>query len=293
MTIQTFPAEDLLVNHPPNYEEQWRWIIIQAILATIFTLVVVPMIIKQLCRIKPTTIPQTQQQQQQKEELQTNDYSKSKKKKHQRRLKKTTTIQETTTTTTKAVVTESEDESVVVLHGNATIYLLLSNVMYVSFLVYLVLQSPNNVYAGRKVFVAPLFTPEECTTIIDMANQAAQRNAIQTQTKLSKQPPPQPSDTEVEVERYESMKKIVEIEPKGWKKDRHKSYPTTDLNVVLDFSKQEKLYLKQIFDTRLSPLIQRTYGISPDSIRANDVSNTTPSHYIIYIYIISFKPIIV
>lgn len=238
MTVpQGFPAEDLLLDHPPIYKEQWRWIIIQAIVATLVTLLVVPIVIKQMCTVVEPTI-QTKQP---------------------RRSKINTP-------------TKGTEERLVVLNGNATVLLVLSNVMYFSFLVYLVLfQSPNNVYAGRKVFIAPLLTHEECTTIIDMANQAAQRKYSQTQTKLSQQLFLEP-ETEEQMIQLESMKKIVEIEPKGWKKDRHIAYPTTDLNVAVDFSKSEKLYLKQILDSRLTPIIQRTYGITPNSIRANDVS---------------------
>ena len=57
----------------------------------------------------------------------------------------------------------------------------------------------------------------------------------------------------------------------SFKNYRHDSYPTTDLNVVIDFSTEDKATLKRILDARLSPLIERVYGISRDSIRANDI----------------------
>ena len=34
--------------------------------------------------------------------------------------------------------------------------------------------------------------------------------------------------------------------PAGWSKDRHSNYPTTDLNVVVAFSKEDKLKLKKL-----------------------------------------------
>jgi hypothetical protein len=43
------------------------------------------------------------------------------------------------------------------------------------------------------------------------------------------------------------------------------------LNVVIDFSTEDKATIKKIMDARLSPLLERVYGVSRDSIRANDM----------------------
>ena len=61
-------------------------------------------------------------------------------------------------------------------------------------------------------------------------------------------------------------------EPTGWKKDRHSSYPTTDLNYIVDpFTKHDRTYLAQRLDARLSPVMERAFGISRGAIRANDI----------------------
>lgn len=59
--------------------------------------------------------------------------------------------------------------------------------------------------------------------------------------------------------------------PAGWKKQRHKSYPTTDLNVVDDLEEVDRTYLQGLLDARLSPLLERVFGVSRDCIRAYDM----------------------
>lgn len=60
--------------------------------------------------------------------------------------------------------------------------------------------------------------------------------------------------------------------PTGWKKDRHKLYPTTDLNLVTDpFEPQDREWLASILDARLSPMMERAYGVYRGAIRANDI----------------------
>ncbi len=49
------------------------------------------------------------------------------------------------------------------------------------------------------------------------------------------------------------------------------AYPTTDLNVVLDFNIEEKTFLSNILHARLSPLIERLYGVPRTSMRVNDM----------------------
>ena len=62
-------------------------------------------------------------------------------------------------------------------------------------------------------------------------------------------------------------------DPFGWKKDRHTSYPTTDLNLVTDpFTAEDRAYLAERLNARLAPVVERAFGISRGAIRANDVS---------------------
>jgi hypothetical protein len=60
--------------------------------------------------------------------------------------------------------------------------------------------------------------------------------------------------------------------PSGWKKDRHTLYPTTDLNLITDpFTPQDREWLASALDARLSPLMERSYGVFRGAIRANDM----------------------
>ena len=62
-------------------------------------------------------------------------------------------------------------------------------------------------------------------------------------------------------------------DPSGWKKDRHISYPTTDLNLVTDpFTTEDRAYLAERLNARLAPVVERVFGIARGAIRANDVS---------------------
>ncbi|KAL3927312.1 MAG: hypothetical protein SGARI_005362, partial [Bacillariaceae sp.] len=61
-------------------------------------------------------------------------------------------------------------------------------------------------------------------------------------------------------------------EPYGWQKQRHVSVPTTDLNLVTDpFSKEDRAWIREKLDARLSPILQRIFGVPPSAIRANDI----------------------
>ena len=60
--------------------------------------------------------------------------------------------------------------------------------------------------------------------------------------------------------------------PAGWKKDRHTFYPTTDLNLVSDpFNTSDREWLASILDARLSPVMERAYGVFRGAIRTNDM----------------------
>lgn len=123
------------------------------------------------------------------------------------------------------------------------------NILGILLMGYWILGTSNNFYSARSVFVAPLFSKDECQHIIQASHEAARRNL--------KQNPGSPE---------------LKQPPKGWRKERHGSYPTTDLNLVTDpFTKEDRLYLGERLHARLSPLIERIYGITPNSIRANDM----------------------
>lgn len=128
--------------------------------------------------------------------------------------------------------------------------------------------SSTNIALSRLVFIAPLLHSQEADTIVAMANAAALRNLEYAQEQLNQWDDSDSSDIKIyEKQKYEKVTK----EPKGWTKDRHQSYPTTDLNVAIHFNREEKAYLSKVLNARLSPLMERLYGVSRQSIRANDM----------------------
>jgi hypothetical protein len=116
----------------------------------------------------------------------------------------------------------------------------------------------NNKHHSRSVFQTPIMTEAECQRVIDMAFATAERNIA----KLSARGSDELTETEMQ---------ILE-NPAGWRKLRHKHYPTNDLNLVSDpFTTEDQNWLRQIADMRLAPILSRIYGIPPRSIQANDM----------------------
>ena len=175
--------------------------------------------------------------------------------------------------------------------------------------VYILLKySPDNYYTPRSVFEAPLFTVDECNALLEMADKAANINYENAQIKykelqstiqfkqniLGSSSGSDDSggsnngpvllgdydylDVEDEIavkDNLEENKTIMGLlsQPYGWQKTRHGIYPTTDLNIITDpFTKSDRLWIQNILNTRLAPLLERIYGIPATSIRANDVS---------------------
>ncbi|GMH76341.1 hypothetical protein TL16_g07045 [Triparma laevis f. inornata] len=57
----------------------------------------------------------------------------------------------------------------------------------------------------------------------------------------------------------------------NWTTDRHPAVPTVDMNVEEAFQDKDKAKLTKIFDERLSPFIEKTLGITRNSVRADDM----------------------
>jgi len=107
-----------------------------------------------------------------------------------------------------------------------------------------------------------------------MANVAAERNAHRGRLRLLWNDDDNDNHNSTATMPTEEERKEAELvlkAPVGWKKERHSSYPTTDLNVVDDLEKGDRNYLKGLLDARLSPLLERVFGVSRDSIRAYDM----------------------
>ena len=166
--------------------------------------------------------------------------------------------------------------------------LVFMNIMCLIVCFFIVASSPNNRVAARAVYQAPLLTVDECRHIIDMAHAAAERNVELASKEAAKQDflrgagiisrvDDEADDFVQQHQRNNNEGHVVEgrtllDEPKGWTKDRHTSYPTTDLNLVTDpFTTNDREFLKKILDARLAPILERVYGIAPGAIRANDM----------------------
>lgn len=153
--------------------------------------------------------------------------------------------------------------------------------------------NPNNLFGARTIIQTPVFTRKECQYIIQMAHDASQRNAESAQrdkTSLLLQHHELKDEEDVimttqqqqdgdnnatyskEQHQLHRLNSIIK-DPSGWKKDRHISYPTTDLNLVTDpFTTEDRAYLAERLNARLAPVVERAFGIARGAIRANDVS---------------------
>lgn len=162
--------------------------------------------------------------------------------------------------------------------------------------------SPNNLFAPRTLFRAPVFTREECQHIIEMANLAAEKNGVEALREKGLLLLEHPGlGQELDEKAFKSngrgdddlefgngtkttaavhdpaLNKLNKLNsllqyPVGWKKDRHTYYPTTDLNLVTDpFSGEDREWLAQRLDARMAPIIERAFGISRGAVRANDI----------------------
>lgn len=128
--------------------------------------------------------------------------------------------------------------------------------------------SPYNIATARRVYQTPLLTNAECQRIIDMAFDTADRNVQNLAAKVKLY---QSIETDEEYE-FDEEEELLLQDPAGWRKLRHNSYPTNDLNLVSDpFRVADQLWLRQICDERLAPILSRVYGIPPRSIQAKDM----------------------
>jgi hypothetical protein len=167
----------------------------------------------------------------------------------------------------------------------------LLNLICIIVIFFITFLNDNNLFAARTILQAPIFTREECQHIIDMAHAAAQRNAESAQRDkaslllqhhdlkdedimtTTQQQQDGNATTTYSEEQYK-LNKLNSIirDPFGWKKDRHTSYPTTDLNLVTDpFTAEDRAYLAERLNARLAPVVERAFGISRGAIRANDI----------------------
>lgn len=283
-----FPFEEYLSHPLPDYENEWNYIIVKLISTTILFLVVIPSILKVIWKNRHDNINNSKVQSKENNNGKddkavrtvTSDITTSgktrKERKSKSQKKKLSQQQKSPDAKNKDDITSNSNDNDTHVEVPSMI-LAVINVFFLFILFFIIALSPNNIDTARRVYQAPLLTKEECQMIINMANRAAERNAIKAKKELASIPTfLDPNDSSIMVDHEELNEKKEELEkmlkwPTGWKKDRHKNYPTTDLNVVVDFERKDLENISAILNARLSPLFERIYGITKDSIRANDM----------------------
>lgn len=272
-TPPPFPFKQFLSHSLPDYDHEWNVIIIKMIITSVIFLVIIPTLLKPMFK-KSTSSSNINRGDDNANANATTSVSqtttvingKKSKQKHSKQNKCNTnnTINDTShNDKTDAYTNSGEVPSII---------LVIINIIYLSILFLFVALSPNNITTSRHVYQAPLLSKSECQLIINMANHAAQRNTIQAEKEISSIPTFL-DDADMDEEIMNQKKKLDSLlsSPPGWRKDRHQSYTTTDLNTVIDFTNEDLKQISTLLHSRLSPILEKIYGVSRDSIRANDM----------------------
>jgi hypothetical protein len=279
-----FPAEHLLTAPLPEYERERLGVVIKLIATFVFFIVILP-------TMMATTSNPVAESKDSAESSSSKEGSSSKaaskadeksSKRHKKRKQQPIIIpnEEKEEATPKAT---KEEETIVVEVNPLTTFVSVIGCMIFMTLV-LIQHSPDNYYTPNGVFQAPMLTKDECLEILQMADTAAASNyenakSVQAMYELmgtnnNNTAGGGGGENNRMVEANDTVKGLIK-DPPGWNKVRHAAYPTTDLNLVTDpFTKEDREWIKQKMDARLSPIIQRIYGVPPSAVRATDVSQS-------------------
>lgn len=250
---------------PPDYNQSWANMKRNMQIVTVLFLFVFPVIIKAYYN---STESPNESSQSTPQDTTTDTQRIKQKRSKSYKVKTKTVIRDKSSTVVKSIEHINHEKISNTPKKDMPWFILpLVNILCVFILFGIIFFSPNNIAVSRLVYVAPLLRPEEAQTIISMAKDAAIRNTQMAEQRL------------VEIERNATNADLLELkklnkmlqEPEGWTKDRHDTYPTTDLNVVIHFNRQEKAFISNILHARLSPLLERLYGVPRGAIRAHDM----------------------
>jgi len=254
-----FAGEEFLSYVPPNHEFSRRVIVVSAILLFVIIFVVIPKYIA-------TTITDNDKE---------TTNNKEEKQQQQQQIKQNLNVM-TTQDSFYEDRWDNNDEN----HDNDVdmkklmqLFCLFPKTLYTILIFSLLLFSPNNHHVARRVFQAPILHLSECQEIVQIAQSVADRNYNEAKNQRSNITASTTNNQQlsaVDKDKLEELDKILKW-PEGWKKDRHGSYPTTDLNLATDFDPEARQYIQKILDARMSPLLERIFGVSRDAIRADDV----------------------
>ena len=239
MTLPPFPGEGFLAHSPPKFEEEWKLIIRNVLVATFFFIVLVPSFVKAYynnkihenlpsesspseneslvdavssgnTKVKVRVVTRTFVNGKDQGTTAENNREQPKKK---IKLNSKKADEETHKGEEGKKTNKKEDEDAKV----PGFVFPLINVVYLACLVILIAKSPNNTTTARRVFLAPLLKKEETKMIIDMATNAAEHCAQMAKDELARISICSAGDAK-ERETI-SLKKILEW-PVGYKKDR-------------------------------------------------------------------------
>lgn len=266
-----FVGEELLQEQLPNYNQEY--IQLNIILSTIIVLfacsILLPYLLSSTKRYKVITTIKT---------IECEKVADEKNKVSKGNTRSGTVPNYTTTTTTNCNHNTDEGNNDRIINTKEHIrtkrirnvpkysYLFTMILCYLlmKWLHYVLVNTSNNTYSPRRVYLAPLFTKNECQMIIEMSERAARKNIDISHTILD--------EYEIDSNEYKRAQLVVSKEPIGWQKVRHNDYPTTDLNVWTDpYTYSEREWIRSILDTRLAPLLSRIYGIPEAAIQAHDL----------------------
>ena len=256
-----FGGEAFLQAALPDYEGERLRVQMLLIVAVIFWMLVFPVLASTLPPPPPTA-----------KQTATTTKSTTKTTTHRSKASKISTKTSVRTIATLAETPSTQPETPTISMATS-LYSVLG--LVVSVFGILMMLSPHNYYVPRRVFQAPLLSAEECQHVMDMAQAAAQRN-YESALAMTKDPEnefPSGGDADADDDSTtETRTNALLKEPKGWQKTRHRSYPTTDLNLVTDpFTRADRDWLGSVLDRRLAPTLARVYGVPASSIRANDM----------------------
>lgn len=276
----SFAGEAFLIDPPPDYPSEWRSIGTRLVLCVSFFAIGVPILLPVLFgeKVQVEKRPTLEDKSSLQEERESTGNSGKKSKRDKRRKPTQSGARDDDHAATAEMETVVEVPSYI---------LPVLNILCLTVCFFIVASSPNNRVAARAVYQAPLLTAEECRHIIDMSHAAAERNVELASKEAAKEEFLRGAGVISRVDdeaddfdqRHQRQGRNDQVkgrtlldEPRGWTKDRHTSYPTTDLNLVTDsFAPDDRAYIENILDARLAPLFERVYGIAPGAIRASDM----------------------
>jgi hypothetical protein len=232
MALSRFAGENFLTHPLPDYEKEWRTIVFKGIFATVVFIFVLPTLVQRW--FSSTSESSTKSCQE--ESFARSNESRPK---HKVRVVTKTIINgkdRGSTISSKGSGSRSiqKNRNKLSNHDDAsktdkqntmnkqkkeakvpTFIFPFMNSVYLAYLIFLILQSPNNKDTARRVYVAPLLRKHETDMIVQMATNAAERNAHRAKVELDRL-----SKDENASDKIKRFEKILEW-PSGFLKDRY------------------------------------------------------------------------